>query len=308
MKELWTDKYRPTTVDGYVFRDESQRQQVMAWIKDETIPNLLLSGSPGLGKTTLAKVLLNEIGVPAFDLLEINASRERGIGEVRERITNFVSMIPFGPFKAVLLDEADRLTPEAQDAMKGVMEEFSRTARFVLTCNSPNKIIPPLHSRLQQLHFANIDHTEYTARVATILVSEGIEFELDVLDTYVRTAYPDLRKCINLVQQNSTGGRLLDPKQEDSGVSDYRMEMVELFKQRKIREARTLICKNVDSNDITGIFTWMYQNLNLFGDTDEQQDSALLIIKQGLVDHTLVADPEINLSATLVKLARLQNQ
>jgi replication factor C small subunit len=305
-KELWTEKYRPNTVEGYVFRDESQKRQVQTWIKDQSIPHLLLSGSPGIGKTTLAKLLLNEIGIEDFDLLEINASRQRGIDEVKNRITNFISMIPFGPFKVVLLDEADFLTPEAQAAMRGVMEEYSNTSRFILTCNHPNKIIPAIHSRCQQMHFASIDQVEFTARAATILVAENIEFDLDLLDTYVKATYPDLRKCINLLQQNSIGGVLINPKQEDSGISDYRIEMIELFKQGKIQSARKLLCGRARPEEMEDIFRWMYDNLDLFGKTEEQKDSALLIIKQGLVDHTLIADPEINLSATLVKLARLQ--
>jgi replication factor C small subunit len=213
-KELWTEKYRPNTVEGYVFRDESQKRQVQTWIKDQSIPHLLLSGSPGIGKTTLAKLLLNEIGIEDFDLLEINASRQRGIDEVKNRITNFISMIPFGPFKVVLLDEADFLTPEAQAAMRGVMEEYSNTSRFILTCNHPNKIIPAIHSRCQQMHFASIDQTEFTARAATILVEENVEFDLDLLDTYVKATYPDLRKCINLLQQNSISGSLINPNKK----------------------------------------------------------------------------------------------
>ena len=305
-KELWTERYRPKTVEGYVFRDESQKRQVQTWIKDQSIPHLLLSGSPGIGKTTLAKLLLNEIGIEDFDLLEINASRQRGIDEVKNRITNFISMIPFGPFKVVLLDEADFLTPEAQAAMRGVMEEYSNTSRFILTCNHPNKIIPAIHSRCQQMHFASIDQTEFTARAATILVAENIEFDLDLLDTYVKATYPDLRKCINLLQQNSIEGALINPKQEDSGISDYRIEMIELFKQGKIQAARKLLCGRARPEEMEDIYRWMYTNLDLFGSTEEQKDSALLVIKQGLVDHVICADSEINLAAVLVKLARLQ--
>jgi replication factor C small subunit len=303
-KELWTEKYRPNTVEGYVFRDESQKRQVQTWIKDQSIPHLLLSGSPGIGKTTLAKLLLNEIGIEDFDLLEINASRQRGIDEVKNRITNFISMIPFGPFKVVLLDEADFLTPEAQAAMRGVMEEYSNTSRFILTCNHPNKIIPAIHSRCQQMHFASIDQTEFTARAATILVEENIEFDLDLLDTYVKATYPDLRKCINLLQQNSIGGALINPKQEDSGISDYRIEMIELFKQGKIQAARKLLCGRARPEEMEDIYRWLYTNIDLLGTTEEQKDSAILIIKQGLVDHVICADSEINLSACLIKLAR----
>ena len=256
MKELWTEKYRPKTVDGYVFRDAGQKKQIQGWIKEGSIPHLLLSGTPGIGKTTLAKLLLNELEISEYDILEINASRERGIGEVRERITNFVQMIPFSAFKCVLLDEADRLTPEAQDALKGVMEEYSSHSRFILTCNSQNKIVPALHSRCQQMHFASIDQVEYTARVATILVEEGVEFDLDVLDTYVKAVYPDLRKCINLVQQNSVEGMLVDPKVEDSGVSDYKIEMVELFKKGKIQEARKLLCGRATAEEMPEIYRW----------------------------------------------------
>jgi DNA polymerase III delta prime subunit len=306
MKELWVEKYRPKTVDGYVFRDDNQRKQVMNWIKEGSIPHLLLSGSPGIGKTTLAKLLLNELEIPAYDVLEINASRERGIGEVRERITNFISMMPFGPFKVVLLDEADMLTPEAQAAMRGVMEEYSSTSRFILTCNHPNQIIPAIHSRCQQFHFGSIDQTEFTARAATVLVEENMEFDLDVLDTYVKVSYPDLRKCINLLQQNCIDGALANPKNEDSGISDYKVQMVELFKSGKIQQARKLLCGSARPEEMESIYRWMYDNIDLFGKDEETKDSAVIIIKQGLVDHTLIADPEINLSATLVKLSRLQ--
>lgn len=305
MKELWTEKYRPKTISEYVFRDSAQKRQVESWAKEGSIPHLLLSGTAGIGKTTLAKVLFNELGIEEFDVLEINASRENNVDTVRDKIVNFVQMIPFGPFKVVLLDEADYLTPNAQAILRGVMEAYSSTARFVLTCNYPNRIIPALHSRCQGFHFERIDQTEYTARVATILVTENVEFDLDTLDTYVKTAYPDLRKCINLLQQNITPeGKLASPTEEADGA-DYKIEMVELFKKGKIQEARKLVCSKARPEEIEGVFTWLYQNAELFGSTEEAHDQAILIIKQGLVDHALIADPEINLSATLIKLARL---
>ena len=306
-KELWVEKYRPKTIEDYVFKDESQKRQVKSWIKENSIPHLLFSGSAGIGKTTLAKVLLHELGIEDYDVLEINASRENSVDVIRDKITNFVQMIPFGPFKVVLLDEADYLTLNAQAILRGLMETYSSTSRFILTCNYPNKVIPAIHSRCQGYHVEKTDQVEFTARVATILLTEGIEFDMDTLDTYVKLTYPDLRKCINQVQQNITEDNgLAAPTAGDSAAADYKIEMVELFKKGKIKEARTLLCGRVRPEEIEDIYTWMYQNLDLFGQTEEQKDSALLVIKQGLVDHTLIADPEINLAATLVKLARLQ--
>ncbi len=306
MKELWTEKYRPKNISEYVFRDDAHRKQIAAWIKEGSIPHLLMSGSPGIGKTTLAKVLLNELGIEEYDVLEVNASRETGIDFIRDKIVPFISMIPFGPFKVVILDEADRLSQNAQDSLKGIIEEYSAHARFILTCNNPNRVQHPIHSRCTPMHFVSIDQTEFTARAATILVSEGIEFDLDVLDTYVKVTYPDLRSCIKLLQTNSIEGKLINPRDEDSGVSDYKIEMVELFKKGKIQDARKLLCARAPAEDMESIFRWCYDNLDLFGNTEEQKDSAVLIIKQGLVDNALCADHEINLSATLIKLARLQ--
>lgn len=305
-KQLWVEKYRPKTVDGYVFRDENQRRQINSWIKEKSIPHLLLSGSPGIGKTTLAKILLNEIEVEEYDVLEINASRTNSVDDVRDKITNFVSMIPFGPFKVVLLDEADYLSHNAQAALRGVMEEYAETARFILTCNLPNKIMPAIHSRCQSFHVDKVDQTEFTARVATILLTEEIEFDLDVLDTFVKASYPDLRKCINMVQQNVQDSKLIAPNQNDAGMSDWRLDMVTLFKAGKIKDARKVICDSARPEELEEVFTWLYNNLDLFGKDEETKDSALLIIKQGMVDHAIIADPEINMSATLIKLARLQ--
>jgi DNA polymerase III delta prime subunit len=177
--------------------------------------------------------------------------------------------------------------------------------RFILTCNYPNKIIPPLHSRCQQIHIEKTDITEFTARVATILVEEGVEFDLDTLDSYVKASYPDLRKCINNLQMNSLQGRLARPDEGMSDSTDYRVEMVELFKKGKINEGRKLICSQARPEEMDDIYRWMYDNISLFGDTEEKQNSAVLIIKQGLVDHALVSDAEINMAATLIRLARL---
>ena len=304
MKELWVEKYRPTTVDGYVFKDDAQRKQVTTWIKDKSIPHLLFSGGAGIGKTTLAKLLFNELDIHDLDILEINASRTNSVEDVRNKIVNFVQMIPFGDFKVVLLDEADYLSPNAQAALRGVMEEYHTTARFVMTCNYENRIIPALHSRCQGFHIAKVDQTEFTARVATILITEGITPDLDILDTYVKATYPDLRKCINMCQMNVQDNSLLRPNEGDSGNSDWKLEMVELFKSGKIQAARKLLCGSVRPEEMEEIYRWLYDNIELFGD-DAQQDTAVLTIKQGLVDHTLVADPEINLAATLIRLARI---
>ena len=304
MKTLWTEAYRPKTIDGYVFRDDGQKAQVQSWIEQKTIPHLLFSGNAGIGKTTLARILLNELDINELDILEINASRTNSVEDVRDKIVNFVQMIPFGDFKVVLLDEADYLSPNAQAALRGVMEEYHTTARFILTCNYPNRIIPALHSRCQGFHIERVDIAEFTARVATILMEESVEFDLDTLDTFVKATYPDLRKCINTVQMNSMDGRLHTPEKGDTGDADYKIEMVELFKKGKITEARKLICAQARPEEIEDIYRWLYDNVAIFGD-DAKQEAAVLWIKQGLVDHTLVIDPEINLAATLIRLAHL---
>ena len=304
MKELWVEKYRPSKIDGYVFRDAHQKQQVESWIKQGTIPHLLFSGNAGIGKTTLAKILFNELDINDLDVLEINASRTNSVEDVRDKIVNFVQMIPFGDFKVVLLDEADYLSPNAQAALRGVMEEYHTTARFILTCNYPNRIIPALHSRCQGFHIERVDITEFTARVATILVEEDIEFDLDTLDTFVKATYPDLRKCINTVQMNSLDGKLHSPEKGDTGEQDYKLEMVQLFKAGKINEARKLVCSQARPEEMEEIYRWLYDNIAIFGD-ESTQNKAILIIKQGLVDHTLVSDVEINLAATLIRLGNL---
>lgn len=304
MKELWVEKYRPKNIEGYVFRDQHQREQVQQWIKQGSIPHLLFSGNAGIGKTTLAKILFNELDINPLDVLEINASRTNSVEDVRDKIVNFVQMIPFGDFKVVLLDEADYLSPNAQAALRGVMEEYHTTARFILTCNYPNRIIPALHSRCQGFHIERVDVTEFTARVAEILITESVEFDIDTLDTFVKATYPDLRKCINMVQMNSLEGKLHTPEKGDAGEADYKIEMVELFKAGKIGEARKLVCSQARPEEMEEIYRWLYDNVAIFGE-EEKQNKAILIIKQGLVDHTLVIDPEINLAATLIRLSSL---
>jgi replication factor C small subunit len=305
MKKLWTELYRPKTIADYVFRDEEQRAQVQGWINSGAIPHLLFSGAPGVGKTTLAKILINELEIDDYDVLEINASRENSIDTIRDKITGFVQTMPFGKFKVVLLDEADYISPNGQAALRGVMETYHASARFILTCNYPNRVIPALHSRCQGFHIEKVDQVEFTARMATVLVTEGIVFELDTLDTYVKATYPDLRKCLNMCQMNSTDGTLVKPHGDEGGSSDWKLNAVDLFKAGRITDARKLMCQSVRPEEMEEVFRWLYDNLELWGDTAEKQDQAIVTIRQGLVNHSFVADPEINLSATLVELTQL---
>jgi DNA polymerase III delta prime subunit len=307
MRNLWTETYRPTCIGDYVFRDDGQRDQVKAWLADGVLPHLLFSGAPGTGKTTLAKVLLNELDVNDLDVLEINASRENGVEAIRNKITNFSSTMPFGDIKYVLLDEADYMSTHGQAALRGVMEQYHASCRFILTCNYPTRVIHAIHSRCQGFHIEKLDITEFTARIAQICISEQVEIDLEVLDIYVQSTYPDLRKCINLVQQNVVDGVLQRPHSGDSGQSDWMAAAIVMFRDGDFKTARNTIVENAKPEEYDDIFRFMYRNLDIWAKTDAGQDQALIVIRDGLVKSVSCADPEINLAATLVELSLLES-
>lgn len=303
MKQLWCEKYRPKSISEYVFKDQRQRSQIEKWLANGALPHMLLSGSPGTGKTTLAKVLLKELGVDEFDIKEVNASKDNSVDFIRDSITRFAETMGYGSMKYVLLDEADYLTINAQSVLRNTMERYSNTVRFILTCNYPHKIIPALQSRTEtgRMHIDKLDRDEFTVRICTILMKENVDFDMDVVDTIVAATYPDLRRAISMAQANSYDGHLHMPEKSDD-VSDYKIDMIALFKAGKYRDARQLICSQATPEEYEDIYKFMYQNLEIWAETEEQQNKCILAIRDGLVKHTSCADSELNLSATLVSL------
>jgi replication factor C small subunit len=304
LKELWTEKYRPSKAVDYVFKDEKQKKQIAKWIAGGALPHMLLSGSPGTGKSTLIKVLLSELGVDPFDVLEVNASKDNGVDFIRDKITKFSETMGVGDIKYIFLDEADGLSPPAQGVLRGTLEKYASSVRFLLTCNYPHKIIDAIKSRCEtgRMHIEKLDRDEFCLRLINVLTMENVEIDPDALDQIVDKTYPDLRRGISMIQANSFGGKLALPDADSELVADYKLDMIALFRSRKYKEARLLICTKVGREEYEDIYTFMYQNLEVWGEEDDKQNKAILAIRDGLVKHTMCADVEINLSATLVEL------
>jgi len=308
MKDLWVEKYRPKALKEYVFRDDAQMKQVTSWVESNAIPHLLFSGSPGTGKTTLAKLLLHELKVDWGDVVQINASSEKSVDVIRDKITNFSQTMPFGEFKYIILDEADYISPNGQAALRGVMEQYASTCRFLLTCNYERRIIPAIHSRCQGFKILKLDEKMFMVRAGEILTEENIKFDIDTLSTYVKATYPDLRKCINVCQMNSQTGELTQPQNGDTSEGDVEVTYIALFQNGDIKKAREYIIEHADSEQYEKVYRKMYENLFWFGDDDLKQARALLAIRQGLVNHAIVVDPEINLAATMIELEQIRSQ
>ncbi|ASV44741.1 clamp loader of DNA polymerase [Agrobacterium phage Atu_ph07] len=311
IKELWVEKYRPSGIEGYVFKDERMKETVLGWLanpekKNIPIPHLLLSGVQGTGKTTLAFILCNEMKVEKADLLYINASRNNGIDEVRQNISNFCSTWPMGDFKIVILDEVDGFTPAAQKALRAEMELHSDTARFILTANTASKIIPALHSRVQGFHLDGLDKEGFVTRVFDILVSEDVTFEPEHILDYVEKTFPDMRKCINLLEQNTINGTLNKMEAGTDASLDYIVTFCEMFLAGKYTEARKYLCAQMGDGTYEDVYRYFSKNLELFGDTEEHHNMALITIAEAANIHTTIFDPEINLAACLVNLQRVK--
>lgn len=308
LQESWADKYAPPTLDGFIFQTPQERAEFEKMVSTGSIPNhLLFTGVHGTGKTTLAKILINSLNVDPVDLLIIPASNENSVDTVRDKITNFVSTYSVGDFKIVLLDEVDYFSLNGQGALRNVMDDYKSVSRFIMTCNYAHKVLPELKSRCNTYRFKAHDKTDIAEMVAKILLAEKIKFGLTLLDEYIDLAYPDVRKIINLTQQYSAGGMLLDPPStiEDS---DYQLSIFDYLEKGQWAELRKHLCETVSQEQWTDVYRFLYENLDKapgFNKSQGKWEEGIVTIADYLYKHSIVADPEICMAACLIQLSNI---
>ena len=312
LTKLWVETYRPTTLDDYVFQNPKNEEVVREFVRKQSIPHLVLSGSRGTGKTTLAFILKNELGVADGDFKVLNASDDNSIENIRGAVKTFISVMPIGDFKIVFLDEADYLSRNAQSALRRMMEEFSDNARFILTCNHPKKIIPEIYdSRCTHLQLNEFKKDDMVVKAYNILKCEGIKIKTDeeiaLLKQYVDDCHPDMRKLIQSLESNVINGVLMDSV-EVSGLDVKLVEITDQLNEGKWMEVREGIVDTIEAHEWEELYRLLYDNIDQIAGFEKNTavwKQAIVIIADHLRHHMVIQDPEINFSACMIKLSRL---
>ena len=300
---LWVEKHRPTELDKYVGNDFI-KDKVKLYLETGDVPHLLLYGQAGTGKTTLAKLIVKNI---ECDYLYINASDENNVDNVRNKIKGFASSVGFKPIKIIILDEADFLTPNAQAALRNIMETYSKITRFIMTCNYAERIIDPIQSRCQSFQVIPPDRKQVAQHLCKILSDESVEYKVEDIGLLVNGGYPDIRRVINSAQRQSISGQLTIDKQS-SILNDYKVKLLEMLvsvksgkldKKTAFKDVRQLLAdsKVKDYNDA---FRLMYDNLDKFAEGNVA--ACILALADGQIADSQVVDKEINFMSTMIKL------
>ena len=298
---LFVEKYRPQSVDSYVGNQEF-KDIVSLYIAENDIQNLLLYGPAGTGKTSAAKLIVNKI---ECDYIYINASDERGIDTIREKVVGFASTMSFKPLKVVILDEADYLTIQSQAALRNVMEQYSRNTRFILTCNYVEKIIDPIQSRCQVVNIIPPSKKDIALHLVSILEEENIEYEKESLKDVVNTYYPDLRKMLNTIQMFSKKGKL-DLSKSTVVSSAYHKQIIDNLKsKRNWRELRQIIADS-GVKDFEELFKKLYDQSSEYASGKEHE--IVILINEYSYKANFRIDKEINVMALLSEIINVLNQ
>ena len=298
---IWVEKYRPKTISEVIFQDARQQMAFENFVKDGDIPNLLLSGIQGTGKTTISKALLNDLGIDRSDVLRVNCSDEK-IDALRNKVTNFAWTMPLGKFKIVQLEEFDYLSLDGQALLRGLIEDTSGSCRFIATCNYENKVIPPLKSRFQQFYFKAPDKDNIAGRMVEILDKEKVDYDAEDLLTYIDVGYPDIRKTIQLLQQNTQSGKLLSPANAAT-EGDWKFGLLDAISTGNFKAARKLVCETATREEHEDVFTFLYQNISKMKVKD--QEAAIVTIASYMRGHIQSSDTELNIAALFVELSKL---
>ena len=295
---LWVEKYRPNNLDTYI-GNEHLKDKVSAYLESGDLPHLLLYGKAGTGKTTLAKILVKNI---ECDYLYINASDENNVETVRTKVKNFASTMGFKDYKIIILDECDYITPNAQAALRNLMETFSKHCRFILTCNFVERIIDPIQSRCQSFQVIPPSKKEVAIHMTNILKEESVASKMDDIAGLVNAGYPDIRRVINSCQRQVVDGMLVVDKQS-LVESDYKMKLMEIIKKESKKDAFKSVRKLLADSQVTDfaeLYKLMYDEVDSYG-TGHIAECILIIAKYQLSDSQVV-DKEINAMAMIIEL------